>query len=341
MTQFITFTRRWNPALVLRTLTQLSLIIATLLSIPLILAQSEVPFKRGDANQDDSFNIGDPISTLLYLFKGTGSVLCIDAADTNDDGELAIADAIYALSFLFLGTEAPPTPFDDCGLDPTADELSCEATTCPPEDPPGPYDQFTANVEVIEQGNFVIIRSDGIPNHSSPYFPSNDPRWEAPHQGMRQNPNSIGEQDLVFRIPLNPQIANSSSDTRLGPIGVAINGVAFFNQFAGPNQPLDREIISFDAGNGHPARGDLYHYHIEPLYLTESNPSKLLGFLLDGFPVYGPRDPDGSLPSDLDECNGHTHATPEFPNGIYHYHIVDVSPYISGCYKGTPGTVSQ
>ena len=41
---------------------------------------------------------------------------------------------------------------------------------------------------------------------------------------------------------------------------------------------------------------------------------------------------------DLDECNGRTGVTPEFPNGIYHYFITDTWPYIGRCLKGTPTT---
>lgn len=38
---------------------------------------------------------------------------------------------------------------------------------------------------------------------------------------------------------------------------------------------------------------------------------------------------------DLDECNGRTGVTPEFPNGIYHYYITESYPYIQRCVKGT------
>ncbi len=38
---------------------------------------------------------------------------------------------------------------------------------------------------------------------------------------------------------------------------------------------------------------------------------------------------------DLDECNGRTGVTPEFPSGIYHYVITDSYPYIQRCVKGT------
>ena len=42
---------------------------------------------------------------------------------------------------------------------------------------------------------------------------------------------------------------------------------------------------------------------------------------------------------DLDECNGRTGVTPEFPAGTYHYVITDTYPYIGRCVKGTPATL--
>ncbi len=39
---------------------------------------------------------------------------------------------------------------------------------------------------------------------------------------------------------------------------------------------------------------------------------------------------------DLDECNGRTGVTPEFPNGTYYYVITGEFPFISRMYKGTP-----
>jgi len=38
---------------------------------------------------------------------------------------------------------------------------------------------------------------------------------------------------------------------------------------------------------------------------------------------------------DLDECNGRTGVTPEFPGGIYHYFATDTYPYLQRCIKGT------
>jgi hypothetical protein len=37
---------------------------------------------------------------------------------------------------------------------------------------------------------------------------------------------------------------------------------------------------------------------------------------------------------DMDDCNGRTGVTPEFPNGIYYYMATDSYPYFSRCLKG-------
>jgi hypothetical protein len=41
---------------------------------------------------------------------------------------------------------------------------------------------------------------------------------------------------------------------------------------------------------------------------------------------------------DLDECNGRTGVTPDFPGGTYYYVITETYPFIGRCLKGTPGT---
>lgn len=42
---------------------------------------------------------------------------------------------------------------------------------------------------------------------------------------------------------------------------------------------------------------------------------------------------------DLDECNGRTGVTPEFPGGIYHYVITDTFPFMGRCVKGTAASI--
>jgi len=207
-------------------------------------------------------------------------------------------------------------------------------------------EQFTSNVVLSTNGTTLTINTDDLPNHTSPYWGVGHAMYEEPHDGMFVNPNSIAEQDITFRIPANPQIAANTTDTGLGAIGVAVNGVVFFNQYAGIDRttgeflPLENEIATFDSKNGHPQGTGQYHYHFEPLHLTVADNAAFLGFAMDGFPIYGPRNADNSA-LELDECNGESHATSEYPDGIYHYHITQVEPYVLGCLRGTPGTVSQ
>ena len=206
-------------------------------------------------------------------------------------------------------------------------------------DLPEVYKKFVEGITVYMDGDEVVIETRGVPNHASPYWGVGDDLYEAPHAGMVVNPNSIAEQNLTFRLPASPKVSASISATPLGPIGVAVNGVALYNQYAGPNQPLEREIATFDRYHGHPQQFGQYHYHIEPVFLSTDD-SKLVGFLLDGFPVYGRKDMDGSYPAELDAANGHLGATEDYPNGIYHYHVTADEPYISGGFRGTAGSAT-
>ncbi len=83
-------------------------------------------FIRGDANDNGSMTIADPIYLLNYLF-GHGPVPpCLDAADANDDGLLNLSDAIAILAYLFRqGVIPPPSPPGPPGYDPTPDDLDC------------------------------------------------------------------------------------------------------------------------------------------------------------------------------------------------------------------------
>ena len=204
---------------------------------------------------------------------------------------------------------------------------------------PAMYQAFGNGTTVALDGQTVTLRSTDLPDHASPYYGTGSATYEAPLPGMQLAPNVIVAQTLVLRVPVAPASA-ASSDTPLGPIGLSVNGVALFNQYAAGRMPLGPEIQSFDRYNGHPSPSGQYHYHVEPLWITAAKgKSALVGVLLDGFPVYGTIDTNGSTPSNLDACNGHIGVTPDFPSGIYHYHVTSASPYISGCFRGTPGTI--
>lgn len=216
----------------------------------------------------------------------------------------------------------------------------------------------------------VIIKTTDVPDHKSPFFPVGNAKYEV-YNG--DNPSfstainlmgTIGDPDLLsqnltFTIPRYPVLSSTHSATTGGPIGIARNGVVYYNQYTGVGSALDAlEINNADQYLGHPtptAAGAQYHYHYEPKYLTTTyGNSSFMGFLLDGFPVYGPYESGVKISqSMLDSYNGHVSATDDYPNDkIYHYHVISASssiasvlttaaPYINGGkYYGTKGTVN-
>ena len=217
---------------------------------------------------------------------------------------------------------------------------------------PAVYKKIYGASSITSDGTYIIIKSKGLPDHKSPYYPSTNALFQS-YSGttfgglnFTKNPNSIIEQSATIKIPLNPKVATNHAATPLGPIGIALNGVPFFNQYAGPNnQELKGEMASFDQFYGHPQQSGVYHYHVEPLQLTtvKSTKSGLMGFLLDGFPVYGPQEETGAAVSNanLDVYHGHTHATVDYPAGIYHYHLTGEAPYLNGNgFYGSPGSLA-
>jgi YHYH protein len=215
---------------------------------------------------------------------------------------------------------------------------------------PAVYAKIYGATSITFDGTFVTIKCNALPDHKSAYYATANPLYEA-YSGTTfsgvtfvKNPNTIATQNITLKIPVNPAVNAAHAATPMGVIGVALNGVPLFNQYAAGNSPLTNEINSFDQWWAHPQMTGMYHYHVEPLYLTtvKATKSALMGFLLDGFPVYGPKETDNSDPAGLDVYHGHTHVTTDYPAGIYHYHFTTSAPYLNGNgFYGTPGTVTQ
>ncbi len=215
---------------------------------------------------------------------------------------------------------------------------------------PAVYKKIYGAMDMYIDGNSIVIKTNSLPDHKTPYYQGT--QWAATkyeayngsNPNFMINPNRVAAVNLSFRIPLHPSMATNHQATPGGPIGVSVNGVPFFNQYAAMGSPLTNEVNSFDQYNGHPQMQGQYHYHVEPLYLTATKGSSgLLGFLLDGFPVYGPVENGTTITNaGLDMYHGHVAATADYPNGIYHYHITSTDPYINGNgFYGTAGTVTQ
>lgn len=89
---------------------------------------ADIPFVRGDVNEDGHYDLADAIGTLDILFGGAESS-CDAAVDTNANDMLDIGDAIFTLTSVFLGGPAPSTPHPDCGFSESPLVLSCERFT--------------------------------------------------------------------------------------------------------------------------------------------------------------------------------------------------------------------
>jgi hypothetical protein len=168
-------------------------------------------------------------------------------------------------------------------------------------------------------------------------------------------------------INICPTQASATTATSLGAIGYLISGTAMFNSFemnASTAAVSDNASYTFTDGTGTQqtayfldqcdshSNGMTWHAHGNPSCVTSqvdtaTGPSHIIGIALDGFPIYGGRDINGAVisVSQLDACNGITSATPEFPNGAYHYvlPIGVTTKYASiNCYSGTvsSGTIA-
>ncbi|MFN6161852.1 MAG: YHYH protein [Planctomycetota bacterium] len=188
------------------------------------------------------------------------------------------------------------------------------------------------NLRLSHDENHLIVQSQGYPNHPTAVFPNSG------------NPNSIRVQDFTFRFPLVPRKAEAVTRLPMGPIGMTLNGVVFFNPFemAGQNAVEGYDEVWLDSCCGHPQQTGVYHYHKYPTCVKSpfvdsgKGHSPIIGFAFDGFPVYGPFESDGQRAMELtgeralDACNGH-----DDPVRGYHYHVTpNRFPYILGGYAG-------
>lgn len=251
-------------------------------------------------------------------------------------------------------------------------------------------------VSITVEGEYRVIRANGLPNHETGEFPS------------RGNPNALRPQQHEVKIPLKPKAARRPTEAR-PEFGIALNGVIFDSgtgefwvagqgRSFGGGSPWNYEAIGgsinlgIDHNHAHVQPTGKYHYHgtpvglLESLGATESTPRMVqVGWAYDGFPIYGPwgysdandaysevkklkssyRLKEGNRPSgrrgpggeydgtfgldyeyvkgsgDLDECNGRTGVTPEFPEGTYYYVVTEEYPNVPRMWRGTPDRSSR
>ena len=172
---------------------------------------------------------------------------------------------------------------------------------------------------------WFFIESNGIPDH---------PLMIGIRAWQQQVPlpqNYVG--DNAWQIPLHPVPAANPATTKgrflRGAIAVAVNGIPIFNPLN--NRGEDALAIGeLDDYGGHCGRADDYHYHVAPVHLEKVvGKGKPVAYALDGYPIYGTTEPDGSPVKDLDWMGGHEDA-----DGHYHYHATKAYPYLNGGFRG-------
>lgn len=170
--------------------------------------------------------------------------------------------------------------------------------------------------EVDSSSNWVYVFSTGLAGYTM-----------GPWQNGAF-PNLPVNQKLLYRFPRTNGVPAAKSLTGAGQIGIFVDGVEMFNSWDAnywngttdtPSMGSDgywnrdayvNEGATFDPGNAHQQQSGTYHYHASPIALryelgdhVDYNPttktysestnaptqhSPILGWVADGFPVYGP-----------------------------------------------------
>ena len=189
-----------------------------------------------------------------------------------------------------------------------------------------PFQKFPEAVLLDWDEKYLYVGSDGLPDHPMMVGIT---AWQ--QQVPLPQTYYLGN---AWSIPLHPVPAANGMSAKTnffrGAIAVAANGIPIFNPIKNDGRTDTFLAGELDEYGGHCGRADDYHYHVAPWHLAERlGPSMPLGYALDGYPIYGLAEPDGSTVSGLDSFHGHASAA-----GEYHYHASKSYPYINGGFHG-------
>ena len=197
-------------------------------------------------------------------------------------------------------------------------------------------DQFVPdNVVLTFKGDgFLTIKARNLPNHPTARFPG-------------FNPSYIQEFNRIYRLPLEPvpnpdAVAMNASDRNaalpMGGIGVAVNGVVFYNPF---DATMNDASSIMDYCCGHPSPDNRYHYHKYPICVNTpfadkgDAHSEVIGFAFDGFPIYGPYEVAGVMARDSTSNPLNAFNACYDKERGWHYHVTPGKfPYVIGGFFG-------
>ena len=189
-----------------------------------------------------------------------------------------------------------------------------------------PFLKFPESVLVDWDETYLYVGSDGMPAHPMMVGIT---AWQ---QQVPLPQSYYGKN--AWSIPLHPVPAAEGISAKTnffrGAIAVAVNGIPIFNPIKNDGKTDTFLAGELDQYGGHAGRADDYHYHVAPWHLAERlGPGLPLAYALDGYPIFGLKEPDGSPVTGLDSFHGHTNGT-----GEYHYHASRSYPYINGGFHG-------
>lgn len=200
----------------------------------------------------------------------------------------------------------------------------------------GSVDWPNATFKKKVKGSRLKLSGNGLPKHTTGVFPvqQSDDAYQ-----VDRNPNRISSYTLSASLAAAPRYHKNPGCVG-GQVGFMTSGVELFSAV----DAEDRDAVAHevqDSCSGHPQQSGVYHYHGLPSCINTgaaNKQSKLIGWALDGYPIYGPRGKGGRYLSnaDLDECHGTTSTVSyrDQKRRMYHYVANYEFPYTVGCYRG-------
>ena len=280
-----------------------------------------LPFRIATGSLNGALDGGQTLTSGVNVSGAgslTGSEVLVLTTDENTPS------LIYYHSPNYSGVGAPIGILDGCGG--VSGSVTHPSLTINPN--------WNSESTVTANGDQTAVSATGSVSHCV----SNNSRGWTGYPNT-DNAHGISGQTSAGQIPTTPVVPSSGANSRVpvGAIGVALNGIPFYNTYSSSGTDLtDSEFL--DDCNGYVLSGK-YHYHKDPecTYVDVSGEhSPIVGYAFDGHPIYGPRDESGVYASvnDLDQYHGHSQSA----RG-YHYHITTGAPYAIGAYyKGVPNT---
>jgi hypothetical protein len=210
--------------------------------------------------------------------------------------------------------------------------------------------------EAMEADGYDIVDEDGNIRVTDPGAGTGPPAGSSCLEATPDNSIRI-----TFRIPAVPQLGSSNDVINIVEnVGVSKDGIPLTGHppsatSGPPGVPAgmftNASIPAIDPCGGHIDPFGYYHLHFGPEEINsvfdangitevsctnfEQSETAFIGYAKDGFPIYASKDFDNSIASDLDECQGHTSTTNEYPDGVYHYHVSNSrAPNLPECLKG-------